>query len=63
MVIEGLWLRANIAEPVEGEATDNDRDVGAIGSAVEVDERITGISAYLILALDGALLTRPSNTN
>ena len=56
MVIEGLWLRANIAEPVEGEPADSDRDVGASGRGAGADARITGVGAYLILALDVALL-------
>ena len=56
MVSEVPGLRADMTEPVEREAADNDRDVGTSGNAVGVDERITGISAYLILALDGALL-------
>jgi len=43
MVSEVPGLRADIAEPVEREAADNDRDVGTSGSAVGVDERITRV--------------------
>ena len=46
MVSEGLRLRGNIAEPVEGEAADNDRDAGG-GRGAGADERITGMSAVL----------------
>jgi len=47
VVSEGLRLRGNIAEPVEGEAADSDRDAGASGRGAGADARITGMGAVL----------------